>query len=131
MITITALCILIFVVANVMIGLYLFGDKIADPENMSAYWVMVALVSGFGLVDGAMSTYFGCSRYYCANKTRPRGAEVPEMEMKQISSSSSTSSPPPEVSSKKIPSPVSLAITLNLCKKSQHSDSQHTCPWSH
>ena len=54
-----------------MIGLYLFGDKIANPQDMSAYYVMVALVSASGLVNGMMHLYFGLSAYYWEDKTKP------------------------------------------------------------
>lgn len=98
-----------FVVANVLIGLFLFGDKIANPEDMSAYWVMVALVSAFGLVDGTMSLYFGLlSQKMCADKTKPReGGNDDVTQMKRIGSSESDDSPPPQPTKKK-PSQVSL-----------------------
>ena len=59
------------VVANVMIGLYLFEDKIANPQDMSAFWIMVALVSAVIIVDVTMCIYFGFSWYYCLEKTLP------------------------------------------------------------
>lgn len=90
-------------IANVLIGLFLFGDKIANPEDMSAYWVMVALVSAFGLVDGTMSFYFGLlSQKMCADKTKPReGGNDDVTQMKRIGSSDSDDSPPPQPTKKK------------------------------
>jgi len=96
-----------------MIGLNLFGDKIADPEDMTAYWVMVALVSTFGIVDGALSCYFGFSRYYCVERTKPEVGS-PEMEMKHIGSSDSSSSPPPKPPTRKKPSQVSFFCLFSL-----------------
>ena len=109
-----SLCLLCFIVANVFIGLFLFGDKIANPQDMNAYWVFVALVSAFGLLDGAMSIYFGFSRYYCPEKTQPKKeVDQSETEMKKIDGSlSDSSSPPPP--SKKTPSPVRSFLEKNL-----------------
>jgi len=59
------------VVANVLIGLYLFEDKIVDPQDMDAFWIMVALVSAVIIVDVTMCIYFGFSWYYCLEKTLP------------------------------------------------------------
>ena len=102
---------LIYIVVNVLIGLYLFGDKIANPQNISAYWVMVALVVIFGIVDGSMSTYFGFSRYYCAERTQAREEEKPETELNEISSTDNMTSPSPQPSpSKKTPSQVSATV---------------------
>ena len=104
-------CIFTFLVANVLIGLYLFGDKIANPEDMNAYWVMVALVATFVIVDGSLSLYFGLSRRYCVERTEAKEDEKPEMELKEINSSSnSVNSLPPQPPRKKIPSPVSHFI---------------------
>ena len=74
---------------------------------MNAYWVMVALVSAFGIVDGSLSLYFGLSRRYCVERTETREDEKPETELKEISLSS-VGSLPPQPSGKKTPSPVSL-----------------------
>lgn len=86
----------------------MFGDKIANPQDMNAYWVMVALVATFVIVDGSLILYFGLSRRYCMERTEAREDERPEMELKEISSSNSVNSLPPQPPGKKIPSPVSL-----------------------
>ena len=76
---------------------------------MNAFWVMVALVAAFGIVDGSLSLYFGFSQRYCAERTEAREDEKPETELKEINSSSnSINSVPPQQPSRKIPSPVSL-----------------------
>ena len=67
--------------------------------------MMVALVSVVGIVDGSMSTYFGFSRYYCAERTKAGESDRPELEMKNMSSGDGSS---PTLPSKKTPSPVRL-----------------------
>ena len=105
-----------------MIGLYLFGDKIANPQDFGAYWVMVALVSATGFIDGMMHLYFGLSIYYCVEKTKPVVSQS-AIKMTQIGSNDSKSQVPPRKEeeappSKKTPSPVNL----------KGSDNQHTYP---
>ena len=76
---------------------------------MNAYWVFVALVSAFGILDGVMNMYFGFSRYYCLEKTQPKEeVDQSETEMKKIGTSDSSSSPPPP--GKKTPSPVRSSL---------------------
>ena len=87
-----------FAVANVLIGLYLFEDKIANPQDMNAYWIMVALMSAIVIVDVTMCTYFGFSHYYCVERTQPGKAYL------QIGSSDDNKV------SKRTPSPVRLDI---------------------
>ena len=102
------LCVFYFIVTNVFIGLFLFGDKIANPQDMNAYWVFVALVSAFWVLDVAMGIYFGYSRYYCPEKTQPvKEVDQSETEMKKIGESDDSSPPPP---SKKTPSPVRSSL---------------------
>ena len=93
-----------------MIGLYLFGDKIANPQDMSAYYVMVALVSATGFVDGMMHLYFGLSAYYCVDKTKPIPTGQSPVIMTKVDSGDSKMEMPPskedEAPSKKSPSQV-------------------------
>ena len=42
---------------NVCIGVYLFGEKYANPEEYAAFWVMVAFFIVFGIYDFTFSIY--------------------------------------------------------------------------
>jgi len=44
---------------NVCIGLYLFGDKYASPEEYAAFWVMVAFFVIFAIIDISFGFYQG------------------------------------------------------------------------
>ena len=85
---------------NILLGLYLFGDKIANPEDFDAFWVMIALVVAFATVDLSLYIFFLISRSFCEDRTKPTEGDV---EMKQYGASSGD--PPPKP--KKDPSPVS------------------------
>jgi len=80
--------------------LYLFGDKIADPQRFSAFYVMIALVVLFAAIDFSLYLFFLLSRHFCEERTTP--VESDEREMKQVGSAAE---PPPKP--KKDPSPVS------------------------
>ena len=93
-----------------MIGLYLFGDKIANPQDMSAYFVMVALTAATGFVDIMMNVFFGFSAYYCVDKTKPTAVVQSQIQMTKVNTSNSKIEVQPskeeEAPSKKAPSQV-------------------------
>lgn len=101
---------------NILLGLYLFGDKIiVDPENFddpfAPFWVMIGLVVAYGVVEFSLYVFFLISRYACEDNTKPTESEI---EMKQYGSAGGNPSKP-----KKDPSPVSWWL-LN-------SKYYHTC----
>ena len=89
---------LLYTGINILIGLYLFGDKVANPQDFDAFWVMIGVVVLFAIVDFSLYVYFLLSRYFCEDKTKPE-----EIEMKQHGSAGGDSPPMP----KKAPSEVS------------------------
>ena len=89
---------------NILLGLYLFGDKIIDPEDFDpflAFWLMIALVVAFGIVDFSLYIFFLISRYACEDRTIAMESE--NIEMKQYGSAGGHDAPKP----KKDPSQVS------------------------
>ena len=83
------------------IGLYLFGDKYANPEEFAAFWIMIAVLIIFGIYE---LTFYG---YHLLaeriNEDWVKATEK-EVEMKQVGAGDGgTSAGPP----KKDPSPVS------------------------
>lgn len=83
---------------NILLGLYLFGDKIANPEEFDAFYVMIALVVLFAAVDFSLYLFFLLSRSFCEDRTTPTESE---REMKDVATAGD---PPPKP--KKDPSPV-------------------------
>lgn len=91
-----------FIGLNILLGLYLFGDKIIDPEDFDAFlpfWIMIGLVVAFAVVDLTLYIFFLLSRYSCEDNTKPTESEI---EMKQYGSGGGDQPKP-----KKDPSPVS------------------------
>lgn len=91
---------------NILLGLYLFGDKIANPEEFDAFWVMIALVVAFAVVDLSLYIFFLLSRSFCEDRTKPTEGE---REMKQYGAASDD----PPSKPKKDPSPVSREYNYN------------------
>lgn len=91
-----------FIAINILLGLYLFGDKIIDSENYDSFlpfWIMIALVVAFGVVDFTLYVFFLISRYACEERTKP--TESDNIEMKQYGSGGEPPKPtkdPSEVS---------------------------------
>jgi len=44
---------------NVCIGLYLFGEKYANPEEYAAFWVMLVFFIIFAIIDVSFGFYQG------------------------------------------------------------------------
>ena len=89
---------------NILLGLYLFGDKIIDPEDFDpflAFWLMIALVVAFGVVDFSLYIYGQIARFACEDRTIAMESE--NIEMKQYGSAGGHDAPKP----RKDPSQVS------------------------
>ena len=83
------------------IGLYLFGEKYANPEEYAAFWVMIVFFIIFGIYDFTFSIYNIIAKMVNEDWVKPTEKEI---EMKQVGSGDGgASSGPP----KKAPSPVS------------------------
>jgi len=50
---------LFIVGTNVCIGLYLFGEKYANPEEYAAFWVMLTFFIIFAIIDISFGFYQG------------------------------------------------------------------------
>jgi len=61
--------------------LYLFGDKIANPQEFDAFYVMIALVVLFAAVDFSLYLFFLLSQHFCEERTKPINFD--ERKMKQ------------------------------------------------
>jgi len=85
----------------VCLGLYLFGEKYANPEEYAAFWVMIVFVIIYGTYEITFSIYNLLAKAF--NEDWVKATEK-EVEMKQVGAGDGgTSSGPP----KKAPSPVS------------------------
>jgi len=88
----------------VCIGLYLFGEKYANPEEYAAFWVMIAFMIVFAVYEISFYTYNLIAKN--VNEDWVKASEQ-EIEMKQVGGADSgTSVGPP----KKSPSPVSVEL---------------------
>ena len=97
---------------NILLGLYLFGDKIIDPEDFDpflAFWLMIALVVAFGVVDFSLYVFGLISRFACEDRTIAMESEN-SIEMKQYGSAGGHDAPKP----KKDPSQVSWSSQHNI-----------------
>lgn len=89
------------------IGLYLFGEKYANPEEYAAFWVMIAFIIIFGGYELIFYLYNMIAKRVDEDWVKPTENEV---EMKQVGAGDGGASAGPP---KKDPSPVSCNYFVN------------------
>jgi len=84
---------------TICIGLYLFGEKYANPEEYAAFWVMLSFIIIFAIVDISFGFYHAIA---CKLRNEWVTPIPKEVEMKQVGGSDVD-----PLQTKQDPSPVS------------------------